>query len=281
LAVEVPGVLTSNLAPGSFALGNGIPFHCSSSQMLAQPGPFEVDLWPETHDAIAMCEETAKEWSRWAEPGPSREVWESVQQEIYDRCHLTKEKMLAHEKAFATYQKACGRAEELAKWEGKEDEDPKQSWSAKNAETLKADRTERDSALRRFHRLVGFPSDLPDPTLPGRTWLLSWPEMRPKDGGTGIQTFALLVVAAPLQILHEGEQHLICKADDMKKEDVNRHYLEMTIKAQPMRINEEHRVAWGRGMHWKGRVAYIVVPPEAEKVAKKPRRTEKTHQDKT
>ena len=244
--------------------------------MLSQPGPFEVDLWPEVHDGIALCNKTAKEWSRWAEPEPTLRAWESRREEIYGRCFLEYEEKMALVKVFAVYRKACVRASDLAKWEGHADMDPEFSWRATDAEALKAARAERDSALRKFHCRVGFPTDLPDPTLPGRTWLLNWPEMRPMGGVTGIQTFSLLVVAAPGQILHEGEQHLICKAADMAKEDVDRHYLEMTIKAQPMRLSNEQRVAWGRGMHWKGLVANIVVPPEAEKATKKPRKAKET-----
>lgn len=271
LDVEAPGGPTP-----SPAMENKLRVLGGSSQMLSQPGPFEVDLWPEVHDAITMCNKNAKEWLRWAEPEPSRAAWESLRDEIYRRCYLEYEEKMALKKAFALYLDPCVQARELAKWEGKEDIDAELFWSARDAEMLETARTERDSALRQFHRRVGFPTDLSDPSLPGRTWLLSWPEMRPIDGATGIRTFALLVVAAPGQILHEGDQHLICKADDMKKVDVDRHYLEMTIKAQPMRLSNEQRMAWGRGMHWKGLVACIVVPPEAEKATKKPRKGKET-----
>ena len=90
--------------------------------------------------------------------------------------------------------------------------------------------------------------------------------LRSEAKGTAIQSYAALVIAAPGRVLKESDQFLCCKAEDAGKPDVD--YQSVTIKAMPVLLSRAQCAAWGRSMHWKGRVLYAIEPPEAEKKPK-------------
>jgi hypothetical protein len=65
-------------------------------------------------------------------------------------------------------------------------------------------------------------------------------------------------------VLHEGDQHLVCKAEDAGKDALDRDYQSVTIKAMPVLLSRAQCAAWGRPMHWKGRVVYVIQPEGAD-----------------
>jgi hypothetical protein len=153
---------------------------------------------------------------------------------------------------------------------------------AQNAEERAAAREllpeAQSKALHAFQDLISFPGDLPDSSIPGRTWLLSWPIMRSRssaegaDPTTSLSSFTALAVAAPGQIPKEGDTFLACHVEDMVKEDVDRDYQSVSIKAMPVRLSRDQCLAWAKPMAWKGRLLYLIQPDASDE---KPRRSRK------
>ena len=229
------------------------------SSMLALPDEFDERRWPEASEAFARCKESAMDWAfwRWPDQKDKRAILARVRiehPEFKDLGELERELkafMDADRQANAHRKNLLAVSVEAEKLAGEA--------------CLDAWVRDRDFHLREFHYLLGFPADLPDPTLPDRTWLLSWPEMRSITNDDGavvnsVETYVALVVGPPGLELKEHEQYSVCKAEDLKLEDQGHDYQSITVKAMPVKLSPKQSEAWGRSMHWKGRVFHVVSP---------------------
>ena len=227
--------------------------------MLALPDEFDESRWPGASEAFAFCKKTARDWSfwRWPTPKNKQSILERVRKEhpeFKDLGELELELntfMDAYRKANAHRKNLMQVSVEAERMAG--------------AACLAAWVQDRDFHLSEFHYLLGFPTDLPDPTLPDRTWLLSWDEMRSITSEDGIlvntlETFVALVVGPPGKELKEHEQYSVCHAEDLKLNDADHDHQSVTIKSMPVKLSPKQCEVWGRPMHWKGRVFHVVCP---------------------
>jgi hypothetical protein len=145
-----------------------------------------------------------------------------------------------------------------------------------NQEDQASAQAEVIQGFQKIRLILGFPADLPDPTIPGRTWLVSWATMDSRiereSTITSMETYAALVVAAPGFILREGQQHVLVRAEDISLDELDMDLTSITLKAAPVRLGRQHCAAWGRPMFWKSRVFYSISAPEQDRITKPARK---------
>lgn len=114
-------------------------------------------------------------------------------------------------------------------------------------------------ALRKeYFRLLDMPEEPPgNPTIQGRTWLVSWPLSEPgEDGGLHFAADAVLIVAPEGMVLQPGTAACLVRAADLDDDDAA--CLSTRLSGDCLLLSEAQRQAWGTGMHLRGRVFWCV-----------------------
>ena len=235
------------------------------------PGEFAEGRWPEVEEGFNLCRHAVEEFEIMRHP-------EDHEQEVLNRLKVGRETSGDEADALrsaihAAIQNGHESQRQRAAAKAVADGESNSADEREEARTCMAawDVRLAEEATELRWLLGGFPGeDLPDPTLPGRTWLVCWPVMRSEvdQNQTSIQNFAALVVAPPGLILKEGDQHLLCKAEDAGKDALERDHQSITIKAMPVLLSRNQCAKWGRPMHWRGRVLYLAEPEQPKKPRK-------------
>jgi hypothetical protein len=273
---------------GLDGLGLKIGGLTAETTAFAVPGQFAPERWPEADEAFSYCIQAAKEWDVLSTLTNKAAVLQALAAVGVEATPKLKDHLALYLEMVRIDQ---GAERALAKHADGHpyDEDGltvqgglTSEMVAENAEDRTAAREllpeAQSKALHAFHDLLGFPTELPDSSIPGRTWLLSWPIMRSRssaegaDPTTSLSSFTALAVAAPGQIPKEGDTFLACHVEDMVKEDVDRDYQSVSIKAMPVRLSRDQCLAWAKPMAWKGRLLYLIQPDASDE---KPRRSRK------
>lgn len=123
--------------------------------------------------------------------------------------------------------------------------------------------------MRILRRILGMEDATVNPTVPGRTWLCTWPVVE----GSVFSVEAALVVAGPGEVLMAGATLLLASAWDLEAED--RDLFATRLEGSSLLVNEVQRCGWGPSLHQINRVYWSVLPGGGEERRKRPTRKKK------
>lgn len=229
---------------------------------------FAEGRWPGLAEAFAFCNQTAGAQSLLGS-GDARQLWTT--HEAVQRLES-----LGHGEALKVLKRRMG-ALELA-----ESHLASQGAGFDPLQPGLKEKLERDCDAKReafeaeVQRVVEALSEVTNPTLQGRTWLLDWEIPTDRNNRVELRREAALVVAPAGVILQPGMTVMLIHAADRASED--RDMMVHQIQRQPLLVSEAQRQHWGMGMALKQRVFYIYAPdlelPGAKRRGRKPKKTQ-------